>query len=159
LGEAHKAIEFHEQALTIVREIGDRRGEGNALGNLGSAYADLGDTHKAIEFYEQHLAIAREIGDRRGESISLGNMGLALLSLENHQKASDVLLQSIKLADEISYPIAQNEARWDLAQVYLFQNDFVMPALLSKPRFNMMCHNSITMQAFCKESSPCGRKM
>jgi tetratricopeptide (TPR) repeat protein len=150
LGEAHKAIEFHEQALTIVREIGDRRGEGNALGNLGSAYADLGDTHKAIEFYEQHLAIAREIGDRRGESISLGNMGLALLSLENHQKASDVLLQSIKLADEISYPIAQNEARWDLAQVYLFQNDFVnaratIEAALQYdvPQFN---HNASVLQ-------------
>ena len=31
----------HEQDLTIAREIGDRRGEGNALGNLGNAYTDL----------------------------------------------------------------------------------------------------------------------
>jgi hypothetical protein len=35
-----------------LREIGDRRGEGNALGNLGIAYADLGDARKAIDFYE-----------------------------------------------------------------------------------------------------------
>ena len=55
LGETRKAIEFYEQALMIAREIGDRRGEGNALGNLGIAYADLGETRKAIEFYEQAL--------------------------------------------------------------------------------------------------------
>ena len=35
LGEPRKAIEYYEQALKISREIGDRRGEGNHLGNLG----------------------------------------------------------------------------------------------------------------------------
>ena len=33
---------IYEQALVIAREIGDRRGEGNALGNLGIAYAPPG---------------------------------------------------------------------------------------------------------------------
>jgi len=59
LGETRKAIEFHEQQLTITREIGDRRGEGAALGNLGIAYKDLGETRKAIEFYEQQLILLR----------------------------------------------------------------------------------------------------
>ena len=67
LGETRKAIEYYEQALTISREIGDRRGEGADLGNLGLAYADLGETRKAIEYYEQALAIAREIGDKQNE--------------------------------------------------------------------------------------------
>ena len=35
LGETRRAIQFYEQRLTIAREIGDRRGEGAALGNLG----------------------------------------------------------------------------------------------------------------------------
>ena len=35
LGEVRRAIEYYEQALVISREIGDRRGEGNDLGNLG----------------------------------------------------------------------------------------------------------------------------
>ena len=51
----------------VDREIGDRRGEGNALGNLGLAYHRLGQVERAIGSYEQRLAIAREIGDRRGE--------------------------------------------------------------------------------------------
>ncbi|MBC7259162.1 MAG: tetratricopeptide repeat-containing protein, partial [Chloroflexi bacterium] len=66
-----------KQTLQIHREIGDRRGEGNALGNLGLAYAALGDPRRAIAFYEQALEIAREIGDRRGEGADLGNLGPA----------------------------------------------------------------------------------
>ena len=67
LGEPKKAIEYYEQALKISREIGDRRGEGNDLGNLGIAYSDLGEPRKAIEYYEQALKIAKEIGDRQNE--------------------------------------------------------------------------------------------
>jgi len=37
LGEYRRAIEYHEQALAIDKEIGDRQGEGAALGNLGDA--------------------------------------------------------------------------------------------------------------------------
>jgi hypothetical protein len=49
----------------IAREIGDRRGEGNALGNLGIAYAGLGETTKATPLLEQALVIARAIKDPR----------------------------------------------------------------------------------------------
>ena len=45
---------------SLHREIGDRRGEGNALGNLGIAYADLGETRRAIQFYEQHCYCSRD---------------------------------------------------------------------------------------------------
>ena len=36
-GAAEQAIEYYEQALAISREIGDRRGEGIHLNNLGEA--------------------------------------------------------------------------------------------------------------------------
>ena len=59
-----KAIGFYEQHLAIAREIGDRRGEGNALGNLGTAYAALGQVERAIDLLEQALRIGREIKTR-----------------------------------------------------------------------------------------------
>ena len=62
------AIGYYEQALAISREIGDRRGEGHDLGNLGLALRRPGRRRgAAIGYYEQALAISREIGDRRGE--------------------------------------------------------------------------------------------
>ncbi|WP_141706497.1 MULTISPECIES: tetratricopeptide repeat protein [Methanosarcina] len=49
----------------MSREIGDRRGEGNRLGNLGLAYYRLGEPRKAIEFLKQSLAIGKAIEDPR----------------------------------------------------------------------------------------------
>ena len=68
--------------MAITREIGDRRGEGQVLGNLGLAYADPGEPRQTIKYFEQDLAIAREIGDRRGEGSALGGPGLAELVQE-----------------------------------------------------------------------------
>ncbi len=81
-----------------LREIGDRRGEGNALGNLGLAYAALGQAERAIGFYEQGLAIAREIGDRRGEGNALGNLGLAYAALGQAERAIGFYEQGLAIA-------------------------------------------------------------
>lgn len=93
--------------MIIDREIGDRRGEGNALGNLGTAYAALGDARKAIEFYEQRMVIAREIGDRRGEGNASYNMGLALYSLKEQRRAVDLVKQALKIYEAIESPNAE----------------------------------------------------
>ena len=66
-------------------------GKGNALGNLGTAYAALGETRRAIELYEQALVIAREIGDRRGEGNALGNLGIAYAALGEPRRAIELL--------------------------------------------------------------------
>jgi tetratricopeptide (TPR) repeat protein len=48
LGEVARAIEYYEQALTIAREIGDRRGEAFTSWNLGLLYEDS-DPARAVE--------------------------------------------------------------------------------------------------------------
>jgi tetratricopeptide (TPR) repeat protein len=101
LGDARQAIEFYEQALVIAREIGDKRNEGNHLGNLGNAYAALGDARQAIEFYEQALVIAREIGDKRGEGADLGNLGNAYYSLGDARQAIEFYEQALVIDREI----------------------------------------------------------
>ena len=47
--------------LVIVQEIGDRRGEGNALANLGLAYETLSDVARARELWAAALAIYEAI--------------------------------------------------------------------------------------------------
>jgi hypothetical protein len=64
--EPQRAIACHEKALTMMVEIGDRRGEATCLGNLGLAYAVWGDRFAATAFYQKQLQVAREIEDRRG---------------------------------------------------------------------------------------------
>ena len=80
LGQVEKAIQYYEKALAISQEIGDRRGEGTRLGNLGLAYCSLGQVEKAIKYYEQALNISKEIGDGN-EGVWLGNLGSAYRDL------------------------------------------------------------------------------
>jgi tetratricopeptide (TPR) repeat protein len=80
-------IEWFEAVLIVCRRLGDRRGEGQALRNLGLAWAALGEVRKAVGFYEQALAIARELGDRRGEAGSLYNSAHVHETLGERDKA------------------------------------------------------------------------
>ena len=100
-------IQWLETSILAAREIGDRRGEGNALGNLGLAYAALGDARKAIEFYEQALVIDREIGDRRGEGNALGNLGNALYGLGDKEKGIELVRQALIIFQAIESPNVQ----------------------------------------------------
>jgi tetratricopeptide (TPR) repeat protein len=94
-------IAWLDAALAACRRLGDRGGEGAALGNLGLAWADLGEAKKATGFYEQQLVIAREIGDRGGEGNALGNLGNAWADLGEAKKATGFYEQQLVIAREI----------------------------------------------------------
>ena len=64
-----KAIDHHQQALAILREIGDRRAEGSNLGNLGIAYHALGQVEKARPMLTQSLAIFEDIQSPTAELV------------------------------------------------------------------------------------------
>jgi tetratricopeptide (TPR) repeat protein len=68
-------LTYSEQALAIHREVGNRIGEGNVLGNLGNMCCDRGRIEDAQKYYESALAIHRETGNRRAEGLVLGNLG------------------------------------------------------------------------------------
>ena len=97
MGQSIKAIEYYQKALEIARDINNRSGEGNNLGNLGLAYVNLGQIDKAIEYYQKALVIAKEIGSRTNEGTWLGNLGNAYANLgqinkaiEYHQRALEI---------------------------------------------------------------------
>jgi CHAT domain-containing protein len=87
LGKYTQAIEYDQQWLTITRQIGDRQGEGQALGNLGSASMLLGKYPQAIEYQKQSLKVAHEMNNQQGECNALGSLGSAYDSLGDHIEA------------------------------------------------------------------------
>lgn len=106
------------RALDLYRQIRDRQGELNALGNLGIAYASLGETRKAIGFHEQALEIAQEIGDRRVEGIALGNLGVAYYSLGETRKAIGFFEQVLEIAKEIGNRHGEGSSLGNLGNAY-----------------------------------------
>ena len=113
----HEQIIWLQNALSATREIGDRRGEGAALGNLGNAYAALGQVQTAIEYYQQRIEIAREIGDRRGEGADLGNLGIAYRNLGQVQTAIEYYQQQLEITREIGDRRGEANTSWNLGSL------------------------------------------
>jgi tetratricopeptide (TPR) repeat protein len=118
LGEARRAIEYHQQALAISREIGDRRGEGSDLGNLGNAYYSLGEARRAIEHHQQALAISREAGDRCTEGNTLGALGNAYAALGEARRAIEYHQQALAIHQEIGDRRMEGNALGNLGLAY-----------------------------------------
>lgn len=88
-----KAIEKYIEALRLMREAGDRRGEAMTLTNMGSIYY-LSEPRKALDHLNHALDIWRALGDRHLEAITLSINGRAYYALGEPQKA----LESYNLA-------------------------------------------------------------
>ena len=82
-----KAIAQYGEALRLMREAGDRRGEAMTLTNIGSIYHSLGDPQKALENLDQALTVWRAIGDRHLEAITHTMNGRVYYALGEPQKA------------------------------------------------------------------------
>ncbi len=116
-------IRWLEAQRKAAVRVGDRRGEGNAVGNLGNAYFALGDARKAIEQHEQALAIAREIGDRRGEGNAVGNLGLAYADLGDARKAIELYEEVLVIAREIGDRRGEGNTLGNLGVAYAALGD------------------------------------
>jgi CHAT domain-containing protein/tetratricopeptide (TPR) repeat protein len=89
-----KAIERYGEALLLMREAGDQRGEAMTLTNIGMVYNLLSEPQKALEYLNQALTVWHAIGDRHLEAITLSINGRAYYALGEPQKA----LESYSLA-------------------------------------------------------------
>ncbi|WP_293053609.1 MULTISPECIES: tetratricopeptide repeat protein [unclassified Moorena] len=118
VSQFREALQSWQKALTIYREIGDRQGEGNSLGNLGVAYRSLGDYPKAIENLQQSLAIHREIDNRLGEANSLNGLANAYRSLRDYPKAIENLQQSLAIYREIGDRFGEGNSLNNLGMAY-----------------------------------------
>ena len=103
LGNYTKAQEYHEKALAIRLEIGDRKGEAAQYGNLGTVFQSLGNYTKALEYYKKALVIRMEIGDRKGEAVDYGNLGTVFQSLGNYYKAQEYYKKALSIRLEIGH--------------------------------------------------------
>ncbi|MCG8366295.1 MAG: tetratricopeptide repeat protein [Pseudanabaenales cyanobacterium] len=118
ISQFREALQSWQSALDIYREIGDRTGEGAALGNLGIAYGNLGQYQRAIALFEQFLAISRDPGDRTREGVALGNLGNVYNSLGQYQRAIALFEQSLAISRDLGDRAREGVALGNLGNVY-----------------------------------------
>ena len=105
IGEAKKAIEYYEQALSIDKEIyGERHPDvASDLNNLGEAWRNLGDAKKAIDYDKQALSIVKGVYGNKHPNVatSLNNLGLAWRDMGDAKKAIEYFEQALSIYREV----------------------------------------------------------
>ncbi|MFB2917481.1 tetratricopeptide repeat protein [Aerosakkonema sp. BLCC-F2] len=118
------ALNSWQKALTIYREIKNRLGEAQALGNIGYAYFLLDDREKAIQYLQQNLAIARQIKHRQEEADALGNIGTVYYSLGDYRQAIDYYNQSLAIQREVKNRQGEAICLQNLVTAYRYLGEY-----------------------------------
>ncbi|MBP0027314.1 tetratricopeptide repeat protein [Roseofilum sp. Guam] len=94
-----RALEFHQQALSLAREIDDFDGEALTLEILGDRYLSSDNLQQGLAFYQQALALYENLGNgvKQGEMLNhLGNiysdLGETAKALEYYSQELDLLV-------------------------------------------------------------------
>jgi CHAT domain-containing protein len=114
IGQPQRALELHQQTLVIIKEIGDRSGEGTMLNNIGLIYGNLGQYAKALEFYQQSLAILKQTGARSGEGSSVNNIGGIYSELGQYPKALGYFQQALVIHKAIGDLAGERISLWSI---------------------------------------------
>ncbi|MFH8625094.1 tetratricopeptide repeat protein [Streptomyces vietnamensis] len=97
----HDILAIGEYALSAAYELGDRRGEGIVLNNLGNALSEVRRFDEAITAHTQDLTICRELGDRHGEGTALNNLGISLSEVRRFDEAITAHTQGLTICREL----------------------------------------------------------
>ena len=122
-GDYMGAKVFHEKALTLARQLGNRLGEAAELANLGNVALAQGDYVGAKVYHEQALALHRQLGNRQGEATDLGNLGLLALDQGDFMGAKVYHEQALAFARQLGDRLSEAGQLGNLGQVSLAQGD------------------------------------
>ena len=134
-------IAWSEAGIAACHKLGDARGEGAILGNLGLVYADKGAWDKAIEFYQNALATMEQLGDRHGMAQTYANLANVFQAKWRFGKAREYR----KLAYDIFEKLGAPE-RFQLRLVLRIPLPFWVVGNLTRPLLSRMVHR----QGFAK---------
>uniref|UniRef100_A0A182Q4N9 Uncharacterized protein n=1 Tax=Anopheles farauti TaxID=69004 RepID=A0A182Q4N9_9DIPT len=119
-----KAVDFYQQNLRLMRELGDRGAQGRACGNLGNTYYLLGEFETAIEHHQERLRIAREFGDKAAERRANSNLGNSHIFLGHFEQAANHYKRTLSLAIELGERAVEAQACYSLGNTYTLLRDF-----------------------------------
>ena len=98
------SLDLDEQDLLINRELGNRRNEAIALGNLGAGWLKLGDHTRARLLLDDSLRLARAVNDRTTQPSTLTNLALLALRQGDDALALAHAQMALDIAIEVQSP-------------------------------------------------------
>ncbi|MGB7440271.1 MAG: CHAT domain-containing protein [Coleofasciculaceae cyanobacterium] len=117
-GQFREALQIFQEALVIVRKIGELQDEGKILNNLGVIYRRLGEYSEALTAYQSALVIYRKLGNRLDEGVTLSNIGLIYERLGQYYQALTYYQQALAIHEKFNNRSAEGVTLRNIGTVY-----------------------------------------
>jgi eukaryotic-like serine/threonine-protein kinase len=118
LGKPQEILRNEQEALTIWRSTGQKRGLAASLNEIARAQASLGNTKDALSNFQQALQIRREIGDKRGLGDTLIDMGNFFDDRDDHDQALKMYKEALDLERDLGNESLQATCLNNIGAVY-----------------------------------------
>jgi CHAT domain-containing protein/Tfp pilus assembly protein PilF len=141
MGQHTQALEYSQQALALLRQVGQlpngdslrdnsasrstaRTWEGRTLFSIALIYVMLGQYTQSLDYSQQALAINREVSDRIWEGKSLWNIGFVYLHQGQYAKALEFFQQTLAINKEVGHRVDQGLALHSIGGVYFYLGQY-----------------------------------
>jgi non-specific serine/threonine protein kinase len=112
-----------EEAVSLLRELGDPALLASALMNLGVSASLHGQPHRSRALYEEALALRRRVGDALGTALCLINLGEHAAAEGDLERAQVCLDEAAVIATRLRSPYHQAAAHVNLGELARMRGD------------------------------------
>jgi tetratricopeptide (TPR) repeat protein len=125
-----RAVNFHQDSLTLYRALEDQRGIAEALNNLGVQAYYQGNLEQAVPLLQESLQLYRAIGDKDGIAGELTNLGAVARLLGDPELAIARNSESLTLFRELG------DLRWIAAILHNMALIATIKVISNRPCLN-----------------------
>ncbi len=123
LGRYGEALKLRQEALKLVKPLGERDGEATLLNNLGFIYLQTGEYAKALTHFERALDLTIAVGNRAAQSRTLSNMGMVYGEQGQYDKSLEYRQKALAIAQQLNSPSLQVNLFDNIGTVYGYLGD------------------------------------
>ncbi len=124
LGKPEEAYKSYQGAVTLQREIGDKKGLGVTLISLGGFYKAREQYDEALRVYKESLQIQRDVGNENNQALCLNNIGNVYLAKGQSSDALTYYERALELRKKANIPSQVGETLHNLAEASLKAGDY-----------------------------------
>ncbi|KAK3086275.1 hypothetical protein FSP39_016180 [Pinctada imbricata] len=95
-----KAVSCFEQALPLVKNVGDMKQEAVVLQNLGATFNFLAEFDKAVQYHQQAADLYAKLRNRNSQGQCFANLAFAHSQLGNIEEAGEAFLHAFQAAKD-----------------------------------------------------------
>jgi serine/threonine protein kinase/tetratricopeptide (TPR) repeat protein len=124
LNQPQDGLRNDEDALTIWRSIGQKRGIASSLNEIARTEVLLGKNKEALAKFEEALQIRRDIGDKHGLGDTLIDLGNFHDDHGNHDQALQMYKEALQIERDIGNENLQAGCLNNIAGVYFAKGQY-----------------------------------